>query len=138
MQIRNIQNLIRLTKENLEALNDEFGKHQHPPSMYLQVCTEDGMNSCWFVQLCVVYMVDSVYHYIWCKQLYLLCTIACTAPGVVINKSRKPIDMVFPSQGNIKYITFSYTINVNLIINFQKLTNRSSTLVWYLIYSLAC
>ncbi|CAH1785024.1 unnamed protein product [Owenia fusiformis] len=35
-EIRNIQNVIRLTKENLEALNDEFGKHQHPPSMYLQ------------------------------------------------------------------------------------------------------
>ena len=31
--------MIRLTKENLEALNDEFGKHQHPPSMYLQVGT---------------------------------------------------------------------------------------------------
>ena len=37
LQIRNIRNVIRLTKENLEALNAEFGKHQHPPSMYLQV-----------------------------------------------------------------------------------------------------
>jgi hypothetical protein len=39
LQLRNIQNVIRLTKENLEALNAEFGKHQHPPSMYLQVST---------------------------------------------------------------------------------------------------
>ncbi|XP_064631999.1 serine/threonine-protein kinase B-raf-like isoform X5 [Lineus longissimus] len=36
IQLRNIQNVIRLTKENLEALNAEFGKHQHPPTMYLQ------------------------------------------------------------------------------------------------------
>ncbi|XP_064631995.1 serine/threonine-protein kinase B-raf-like isoform X2 [Lineus longissimus] len=35
-ELRNIQNVIRLTKENLEALNAEFGKHQHPPTMYLQ------------------------------------------------------------------------------------------------------
>jgi len=35
-QLRNLQNVIRLTKENLEALNTQFGKHQHPPSMYLQ------------------------------------------------------------------------------------------------------
>ena len=39
LQIRNIQNVIRLTKENLEALNAEFGTHQHPPSIYLQVRT---------------------------------------------------------------------------------------------------
>ncbi len=39
-QIRNIQNVIRLTKENLEALNAEFGTHQHPPSIYLQVSSK--------------------------------------------------------------------------------------------------
>lgn len=36
-KIRNIQNVLRLTKENLESLNAEFGKQQHPPSMYLAV-----------------------------------------------------------------------------------------------------
>ncbi|XP_052085966.1 serine/threonine-protein kinase B-raf-like isoform X1 [Mytilus californianus] len=35
-QIRNIQNLLRLTKENLEALNAKFGSKQQPDPMYLQ------------------------------------------------------------------------------------------------------
>ena len=38
-QIQQIQRVISLTRENLEALNNEFGRHQHPPSMYIQVCT---------------------------------------------------------------------------------------------------
>ncbi|CAG2177050.1 unnamed protein product, partial [Oppiella nova] len=33
--LRNIQNVIRLTKGNLEALNARFAHHQHPPSMYI-------------------------------------------------------------------------------------------------------
>lgn len=37
MQLRNIQNVIRLTKENIDALNDRFAGFQDPPSMYLQV-----------------------------------------------------------------------------------------------------
>ena len=37
LQLQNIRNVIRLTKENIEALNATFAKHQHPPSMYLQV-----------------------------------------------------------------------------------------------------
>jgi len=36
-QILNIQNVLQLYKENLEALNAEFGMHRHPPSMYLSV-----------------------------------------------------------------------------------------------------
>ena len=39
-QMRSIQELIRLTRKNLVALNEEFGRHQHPPSMYLQVSCE--------------------------------------------------------------------------------------------------
>lgn len=35
-EIRNIQNVIQLTKEQLEALNAEFGNRKHPPSMYLK------------------------------------------------------------------------------------------------------
>ncbi|XP_021343300.1 serine/threonine-protein kinase B-raf-like isoform X4 [Mizuhopecten yessoensis] len=35
-QIHNIQKVIRLTKENLEALNATFGKHQNPDPMYIQ------------------------------------------------------------------------------------------------------
>ena len=29
--------MLQLYKENLEALNAEFGMHRHPPSMYLSV-----------------------------------------------------------------------------------------------------
>jgi len=29
--------VLQLYKENLEALNAEFGMHRHPPSMYLSV-----------------------------------------------------------------------------------------------------
>jgi len=29
--------VIQLTKEQLEALNAEFGNRKHPPSMYLKV-----------------------------------------------------------------------------------------------------
>nr|QCW06543.1 serine/threonine-protein kinase B-raf-like protein [Pinctada imbricata] len=35
-QIRNIQSVIRLTKDNLESLNKKFGKEQHPNSLYLE------------------------------------------------------------------------------------------------------
>ncbi|KAK3102755.1 hypothetical protein FSP39_013673 [Pinctada imbricata] len=34
--IRNIQSVIRLTKDNLESLNKKFGKEQHPNSLYLE------------------------------------------------------------------------------------------------------
>ncbi|KAG1668343.1 Serine/threonine-protein kinase B-raf [Nymphon striatum] len=34
-ELGNIQNLIRLTKENLEALNAKFAGFKHPPSMYI-------------------------------------------------------------------------------------------------------
>ncbi|XP_064489063.1 serine/threonine-protein kinase A-Raf-like isoform X2 [Ornithodoros turicata] len=34
-ELRNIRNMIRLTKENLEALNAKFSAYQHPPSMYI-------------------------------------------------------------------------------------------------------
>ncbi|XP_035714274.1 raf homolog serine/threonine-protein kinase Raf isoform X6 [Folsomia candida] len=40
MQLRNIQNVIRLTKENIDALNDRFAGFQDPPSMYLQEYSE--------------------------------------------------------------------------------------------------
>ncbi|XP_013407073.1 serine/threonine-protein kinase B-raf isoform X5 [Lingula anatina] len=39
-EIRNIQNLIRLTKEKLEAINAEFGIDPHPPSLYLDEYNE--------------------------------------------------------------------------------------------------
>ncbi|KAG1650969.1 Serine/threonine-protein kinase B-raf [Nymphon striatum] len=35
IHLGNIQNLIRLTKENLEALNAKFAGFKHPPSMYI-------------------------------------------------------------------------------------------------------
>ncbi|XP_052213209.1 serine/threonine-protein kinase A-Raf-like isoform X2 [Dreissena polymorpha] len=35
-EIRNLENLIRLTKEQLERLNAQFGKVRHPPALYLQ------------------------------------------------------------------------------------------------------
>lgn len=37
LQLRNIQNMIRLTKENIDALNERFAGFQDPPHMYLQV-----------------------------------------------------------------------------------------------------
>ena len=27
-----------MTREKLEEMNEEFGRHQHPPSIYVQVC----------------------------------------------------------------------------------------------------
>ncbi|XP_036359406.1 serine/threonine-protein kinase A-Raf isoform X3 [Octopus sinensis] len=35
-QLKNIRNVIRLTKEKLEDMNKEFGKHQHPHPLYIQ------------------------------------------------------------------------------------------------------
>ncbi|XP_074644385.1 serine/threonine-protein kinase A-Raf-like [Tubulanus polymorphus] len=35
-ELKNLRNVIKLTKENLEALIARFGNHQHPPSMYIQ------------------------------------------------------------------------------------------------------
>ncbi|XP_060586749.1 serine/threonine-protein kinase A-Raf-like isoform X2 [Ruditapes philippinarum] len=35
-EIRNLEKLIRLTKERLERLNAQFGKERHPPALYLQ------------------------------------------------------------------------------------------------------
>ncbi|XP_052779440.1 serine/threonine-protein kinase B-raf-like isoform X6 [Mya arenaria] len=35
-EIRNLENLIRLTKERLERLNAQFGRERHPPALYLQ------------------------------------------------------------------------------------------------------
>ncbi len=52
LQIRNIQNVIRLTKENLEALNEQFGTDQHPPSIYLQV-SESADSALFSSQGCV-------------------------------------------------------------------------------------
>lgn len=37
MQIENIQRVIKVTRKKLEEMNEEFGKHQHPPSIYVQV-----------------------------------------------------------------------------------------------------
>lgn len=34
-ELKTIQSVIRLTKQNLEALNAKFGKIQHPPSLYI-------------------------------------------------------------------------------------------------------
>ncbi|XP_075550922.1 serine/threonine kinase raf oncogene isoform X3 [Dermacentor variabilis] len=34
-ELRNIRSMIRLTKENLEALSAKFSAYQHPPSMYI-------------------------------------------------------------------------------------------------------
>lgn len=36
-QLRNIQSVIRLTKENIDALNAQFAGFQHPPLMYIAV-----------------------------------------------------------------------------------------------------
>ncbi|GFO42817.1 serine/threonine-protein kinase b-raf-like [Plakobranchus ocellatus] len=35
-EIENIQRVIKVTRKKLEAMNEEFGKHQHPPSIYVQ------------------------------------------------------------------------------------------------------
>lgn len=35
LQLKSIQNMIRLTKENLEALNERFADSQQPPLFYL-------------------------------------------------------------------------------------------------------
>ncbi|KAL4226447.1 hypothetical protein ACF0H5_014430 [Mactra antiquata] len=35
-EIRNLENLIRLTKDRLESLNAQFGGQRHPPALYLQ------------------------------------------------------------------------------------------------------
>lgn len=37
LQLRNIQNMIRLTKENIDALNEQFAGFQDPPSFYVEV-----------------------------------------------------------------------------------------------------
>ncbi|KAG8240179.1 hypothetical protein J437_LFUL009470 [Ladona fulva] len=34
-ELRNIRSVIRLTRENIDALNEKFAGFQHPPSMYL-------------------------------------------------------------------------------------------------------
>nr|KAG5695020.1 hypothetical protein BaRGS_015844 [Batillaria attramentaria] len=34
--IENIQRVIKVTRKKLEEMNEEFGKHQHPPSIYVQ------------------------------------------------------------------------------------------------------
>lgn len=39
-QLRNIQNMIRLTKENIDALNEKFAGFQDPHPMYLQEYSE--------------------------------------------------------------------------------------------------
>ncbi|CAL8114846.1 unnamed protein product [Orchesella dallaii] len=39
-ELRNIQNMIRLTKENIDALNERFAGFQDPPHMYLQEYSE--------------------------------------------------------------------------------------------------
>lgn len=39
-QIKTLQNLIDLTKQQLERLNAEFGSERHPPAIYLQVCKQ--------------------------------------------------------------------------------------------------
>ena len=39
LQIENIQRVIKVTRKKLEEMNEEFGKHQHPPSIYVQVRT---------------------------------------------------------------------------------------------------
>lgn len=36
-----------MTQSALEALNDRFGNHKHPPSMYLQVCRFYLMSTEW-------------------------------------------------------------------------------------------
>ncbi|CAG7832712.1 unnamed protein product [Allacma fusca] len=40
VSLKNIQNVIRLTKENIDALNDRFAGFQDPPAMYLQEYSE--------------------------------------------------------------------------------------------------
>ncbi|KAH9518954.1 hypothetical protein Btru_008774 [Bulinus truncatus] len=35
-EIENIQRVIKVTRKKLEAMNEEFGRHQHPPSIYVQ------------------------------------------------------------------------------------------------------
>lgn len=36
LELKNIQSVIRLTKEKLEDMNKEFGRHQHPHPLYIQ------------------------------------------------------------------------------------------------------
>ncbi|XP_025094528.1 serine/threonine-protein kinase A-Raf-like isoform X2 [Pomacea canaliculata] len=36
LRIENIQRVIKVTRKKLEEMNEEFGKHQHPPSIYVQ------------------------------------------------------------------------------------------------------
>lgn len=40
VSLKNIQNVIRLTKENIDALNERFAGYQDPPAMYLQEYSE--------------------------------------------------------------------------------------------------
>ncbi|CAL1527085.1 unnamed protein product [Lymnaea stagnalis] len=35
-EIENIQRVIKVTRKKLEAMNEEFGRHQHPPAIYVQ------------------------------------------------------------------------------------------------------
>ena len=37
VKVRNVQQVIRLTKENLDELDRHFGGVKHPPSMILEV-----------------------------------------------------------------------------------------------------
>lgn len=46
LQVRDVQQVIKLTKKNLDELNRQFGNCPHPPSMYMEVgshlfCTEN-------------------------------------------------------------------------------------------------
>ena len=50
-QIENIQRVIKVTRKKLEAMNEEFGKHQHPPSIYVQV----SFFYCFFFTFCFLY-----------------------------------------------------------------------------------
>lgn len=43
LQIENIQRVIKVTRKKLEEMNEEFGKHQHPPSIYVQVSTSNPL-----------------------------------------------------------------------------------------------
>lgn len=44
LQLRNIQSVIRLTKENIDALNAQFAGFQHPPLMYIAVSKQSMCN----------------------------------------------------------------------------------------------
>ena len=54
-QLRNIQNVIRLTKENIDALNDRFAGFQDPPSFYVEV--SQGASVFWLV---ILYLQDLI------------------------------------------------------------------------------